>query len=811
MGAPPRRAATPVKDVAARAVRLVVAPASVHLIGAQSAQRLLVTAFFADGSQRDVTDSAVFTSTAPKVATVTGGDVVPKADGAATVVVKWNGLSAKAPVSTKGTQQPVIYSFVDDVVPVLSRLGCSQGTCHGAAQGKGGFRLSLRGYAPEIDIVSITRQLGGRRISREVPENSLFLRKPLAEVAHRGGKRLDKNSREYAILLGWLREGTPGPTGKEAALAKLEILPGDRQMKPQEKQRLLVRATFADGRVEDVTDRALYNSNDVALATVDESGLVTMQRAGETAITTKYMDKMAVVRVLSPFNQKVTASAFTASNNYIDPLVNAKLKQLHIEPSGLCTDDEFLRRAYLDAIGTLPTIEEAQAFLNSKDAQKREKLVDGLLQRPEYGEIWALKFGDLFVLRREYMHRKYAMLMQQWLAEQFNANRPWDKIVTDILTANGDLETHQGGYFFVSRTPQKPGQGYWVRASEPTAEMTAQVFLGARIQCAKCHNHPTERYTQDDYYHYTALWQQLAGKGDNDEGVPEKLVSEDKSDIRQPRTNEIMIPRPLDRSDLGFAKDEDRRVKAAAWITHQDDFARNIVNRYWARCFGMGIVEPVDDIRSTNPAKNEPLMHALCDDLRRHNYDLKYLLGTIMKSRTYQLTAMPNRNNRIDTHLFSHYPARRINAEELLDAVAQVTGVPDKFDGMGLGARAVELADTEIPSLMLDTFGRPPRVQPSDTERNCNPAISQALAFLNSEFIQQKIKSNDCVLAPLLKSGKPDAEILDSLYLSALSRHPTPAESTALLEALKQSPKRDEGFQDILWAILNSKEFLFNH
>ncbi|MCW3054684.1 MAG: Protein of unknown function (DUF1553)/Protein of unknown function [Chthonomonadales bacterium] len=391
MGAPPRRAAMPAKVVAAKAVRLVVAPASVHLIGAQAAQHLLVTAFFADGSQRDVTDSAVFTSSAPKVATVVGSDVVPKSDGAAAVVVKWNGLSAKAPVSTTGTLKPINYSFVDDVVPVLSRLGCSQGTCHGAAQGKGGFRLSLRGYAPEIDIVSITRQLGGRRISREVPENSLFLRKPLAEVSHRGGKRLDMNSREYAILLGWLREGTPGPTGKEAALAKLEILPGDRQMKPLEKQRLLVRATFADGRTEDVTDRALYNSNDVALATVDESGLVTMQRAGETAVTMKYMDKMAVMRVLSPFNQKVADTAFTASNNYIDPLVNAKLKQLHIEPSGQCTDDEFLRRAYLDAIGTLPTTEEAQTFLDSKDTQKREKLVDTLLQRPEYGEIWALK------------------------------------------------------------------------------------------------------------------------------------------------------------------------------------------------------------------------------------------------------------------------------------------------------------------------------------------------------------------------------------------------------------------------------------
>ncbi len=811
LAAPPHRQTGSVAKISAKPVRLAIAPSSVQLIGPRAVQRLLATAFFSDGSQQDVTDHATFINTSPKWATLVNGEVAAKADGNGYVAAKWSGLTAKAAISATGTHQEIVYSFVNDVVPVLSRLGCSQGTCHGAAQGKGGFRLSLRGYAPEIDIVSITRQLGGRRISREAPASSLFLRKPLSEVPHRGGKRLDRSSREYAILLGWLKQGTPGPTGKESPLAKLEILPGDRQMKPLEKQRLIVRATFADKSTEDVTARAIYGSNDVALATVDASGLVTMQRAGETAVTAKYMDKLAVVRVLSPFDQKVSDASYASANNYIDPLVNAKLKQLHIEPSGICTDSEFLRRAFLDAIGTLPTADEAKAFLDDHDLKKRDKLVDSLLQRPEYGEIWALKFGDLFVLRREYMQRKYAMMMQQWLAEQFNANRPWDKIATDILTAKGDLETSPGGYFFVSRAPQKPGQGYWVRASEPTAEMTAQVFLGSRIQCAKCHNHPTERYTQDDYYHYAALWQQLVGKGENDGGVPEKLASEDKSDIRQPRTNDIMIPRPLDRSDLGFGKDEDRRVKAAAWIVGQEEFSRNIVNRYWARCFGMGIVEPVDDIRSTNPARNEPLMHALCDDLHRHNFDLKYLLGTIMKSRTYQLSPVPTRTNKIDTRLCSHYPARRINAEELLDAVAQVTGVPDKFNGMGLGARASELADTEIPSLMLDTFGRPPRVQPSDSERSCSPAISQALAFLNSEFIQQKIKSSDCVLKPLLKSTKPDAEILDILYLSSLSRHPSPAESAALLAAIKQSPSREEGFQDALWALLNSKEFLFNH
>ena len=430
--------------------------------------------------------------------------------------------------------------------------------------------------------------------------------------------------------------------------------------------------------------------------------------------------------------------------------------------------------------------------------------------------VWALKFGDLFVLRREYMHRKYAMLMQQWLMEQFNQNRGWNKITTDILTANGDLNEKRAGLFFVSRSPQKDGEGSWIRSPQVTGEMTAAVFLGTRIQCAKCHNHPTERYTQDDYYHFTALWQQVTGKGGNDDGVPEILAASAGGDVRQPRTNELMTARPLDRADLGFAKDskgpeEDRRVKAAAWITRQDDFARAIVNRYWARCFGSGIVEPVDDIRSTNPAKNEPLMKALGDDLKRHDFDLKYLLGTILKSRTYQLSSLPNKTNRIDTKLFSHYYPRRLQAEELADAVSQVTGVWDKYQGVSLGTRACELADTEIPSVMLDTFGRPARVQPSDAERNCNPAISQALALLNSENIQSKLKSGSCVANALLQAKKPDAEILDTLFLSALARHPSPAESKALLDLIAQSPKKEEGFQDALWSLLNSKEFLFNH
>ncbi len=706
---------------------------------------------------------------------------------------------------------PLTYGFVQDVIPTLSRLGCNQGVCHGAAQGKGGFRLSLRGYAPEIDFASITRHLGGRRISREAPERSLFLRKPLLEVAHRGGKVLDKNSDEYRILLGWLEQGAAGATGKEPTLTKLEVFPNERTMRPLEMQRLTVRATLSDGTIHDVTHRALFSTNDIAIATVTPSGFVQQKRAGETAVLAKYRDKIAVARFLSPYPQTIAKTAYPKESNPIDTLVNRKLQQLHLSASPTCTDNEFVRRAAIDTIGTLPTPEEVEAFLNDTAPNKREKWIDTLLERPEYGQVWGLKMGDLFVLRREYMGRKSAMLFQQWLAEQFNANRAWSQIATDILTAKGETESNRQGLFYVSRVPGKSGSPYWVRGDEATSEMIAQVFLGNRIQCAKCHNHPSEKVTQDDYYHFVALWSQVAGSGENTDGIPESIANTDTREIQHPRTGQKMEPRPFDRVSMVFTKDEDRRVKAAEWIIQQDDFARNIVNRVWARCFGQGIIEPVDDIRSTNPAKNEPLMRWLCDEMRKHNFDVKYLMKTVMLSQTYQRSAQPNPTNRIDTRLFAYYPARRLPAEELSDAIAQLTGVQDRFSGMPVGVRAIELADTEIPSVMLDTFGRPPRVMPSDTERNCNPAMSQALALLNSNEIQSKLNSGECVLNGLLKSGKSDSEILDALCLSAFSRKPNSSESKTLLELLKTAPKREQGWQDILWALLNSKEFLFQH
>jgi ribosomal protein L10 len=707
---------------------------------------------------------------------------------------------------------PPKISFTDDVVPTLARLGCSSGTCHGAAQGKGGFRLSLRGYAPELDYASITKQLGGRRITPTEPQASLFLRKPLLEIPHRGGKIFDKNQPEYKLLLGWIEQGALSSTGAESPLASVTLNVSDKTMAIGQKMPLRVTASYENKREENVTKRALFASNDPAVASVDENGNVTLLRSGETAIVVKYRDKVAAVRVVSPYAQKTNPAVFTAkSNNYIDTHVLTKLQQLNIEPSGRCTDQEFMRRAYIDTIGTLPTEAEARSFLESKSPTKRAELVDSLLTRPEFGMVWALKLGDLFVLRKEHMQRRNAMQFQAWLADQFNNNVAWDTLTTQILTATGPLETNPATLFWISRVPMKPEQGYWIRATENSTEMIAQVFLGNRIGCAKCHNHPTEKYTQDDYYRFVTLFHQTSSSGESDEGLPIVLEAKFPNEMKNPRTGKAMLGCGLDRIPMTFAKDEDRRVQAARWVVEQDDFARNIVNRLWARCFGQGIIEPVDDIRSTNPAKNEPLMRALCADLRAHKFDIKYLLKTILASDTYQRSSVATPTNKIDTKNFSRYYARRLPAEELADALAQVTGVGDKYQGLPYGARAIEVSDAEIPSIMLDTFGRPARIQCAEGERSVTPALGQALALLNSEVVQNKLKSGECVIHPQNRGKQTDAKVLDSLFLSTLARYPKPQEYVTLTKIIGESKNKDEAWQDVLWALLNSKEFLFNH
>lgn len=799
------------EPAAPKVVRLTLLPPAVALHGPIATQRLLVMGTLADGRQVDLTAQAKLTTSAPKVIGVGGGKVSARSNGKGVLAARYGGKVAKVHVSVSGADRPVSYSFRNEVVPVLARLGCSQGTCHGANSGKGGFKLSLRGYAPELDFLSITREQAGRRISREAPEQSLLLRKALMEVPHGGGKPLEKGSPEYYTLLGWIMQGAAGPDESDPRLVSLQVFPGDRMYRPKETQRAVVQATFSDGTVRDVTDQTVFKSTDVGVADVTASGEVTALNPGATAVQAKYMDLLGVLQVTVPFPNKI-AAAYPKAVNYVDSAVFRRLRELNLDVSPLCTDAEFVRRVYVDALGTLPTAEEARAFLDDPRPDKRDRLIEAVLQRPEYGSVWALKLCDVSMVRKEHMGRKYTVALNQWLTEQFRANRPWDELAADLIGVTGSVEEQPQALWWVSRQMTRPNSRGWVRHYELTAETVAQVFLGQRLQCAKCHNHPTEKYTQDDYYRFAALFAQVNGDGRGDP-VPERLLPNDKGDVRHLRTGQIVTPMSLDRKPLLLKEGEDRRQAFLKWLhgDGRDLFSRSIANRVWARLFGIGIVDPVDDMSSANPPRNEALLAALAKDLVAHQYDLKYLMATIMKSRTYQSSAAATPANRVDSQFFSHYPARRLPAEELVDAIAQVTGVPDRYASYPIGTRAIELSDPELPSLALDTFGRPVRTTPCECDRSSAPSLTAALDLYNGEALQGKLKHGEGKLARLLKSGKKDPEIIEELYLTAFARRPDARELAAVQQALAQAPNRDEGMQDVLWALLNSKEFMFNH
>ena len=726
--------------------------------------------------------------------------------------------SAAAPAS--GTRQAP--SFVNDVVPVLTRLGCNSGSCHGKLAGQNGFKLSLRGYAPEQDYPAITREARGRRISKARPRDSLLLLKPLMRVPHKGGHMLIAGSAEHQTLLAWIAAGAPGPVAGEPAVTRLVVEPPARTYPaPNEATDLKVIAFDSAGAERDVTRLALFKSNEEGLASVDERGRVTALRPGATAVMASFQGQVAVHVVTTPYDQKVDPRVYEARTNIIDDHVMAKLRELRLEPSPNCDDTTFLRRAGLDLTGTLPEPEAVTAFLADPSPNKREALVDRLLNGPEYVDYWTLAWGELFQNRLERdgdkRGRKGVRGFARWIREQVRTNRPWDEVVRDVLTARGPLgQEPAGGYYLVNRRP------------EDLAEAATHAFLGTRIQCAKCHNHPLERFTQDDYYGMAAYFSRVKLDGKNtdegpavDVGLPQRRggrqgakVDADRVGVSQPRTGQFLPPRPLDRSETPLAPGQDPREALAAWMTAPANraFARAIVNRIWKRCFSTGLIEPVDDLRATNPATNEPLLDALCDDLIGHHYDLKRLLRRIATSRTYALSSAPLPTNTNDRAFFSHYLPRRLSAEVMADAVARVTGVPDPYEGYAVGLLAAQLPDPKVQNYLLDTFGRPERVTACACERASEVTMPQVLHLMNSEGLASRVNDGDGRLALLLKSGAGDRAIVDQLFLASLSRRPTEDQWHAIEEALAAGgADRATIFRDLAWALLNSKEFLFGH
>jgi len=759
---------------------------------------LLVTGQDADGRPLDLTGEARFRSVQPRVATVTAGGVVRAvADGSTEITVEAAGRSLRVPVVVEGTTRPRRFNFANDVVSLFSRHGCNASGCHGKAEGQNGFKLSVFGSDPAADYAALLKEGRGRRIFATSPEHSLLLRKASGGAAHGGGVRIPRGSADYETLRAWVAAGTPFGSDADPKVVSIRVEPRERLLAMRGRQQLRVIARWSDGREADVTHHARFQSNNDSLASVSANGLVRAGEApGDVAVMASYMNAVDIFRAIVPRPQRVANYPALPENNYIDRLVFAKLKKLNIVPSGLADDAEFLRRVYLDVIGTLPTPAEARRFLADKRPDRRARLVDELLKRPEYADYWALKWADLLRVDRQALGHKRAYGYYKWVRDSLAANKPYDQFAREVLLAEGPLAEVGPASFY--RVVPKPGDA---------AGTLSQVFLGVRIACAQCHHHPFDRWSQADYYGMQAIFAPVVLKGD-------VLQVSGSPVTKHPRTGETVQPHPLGTREPAAVPPGDRRAMLAGWMTAPDNpyFARNLANRLWAHFLGRGLVEPVDDFRATNPPTNPELLDALAADFVKHRYDVRHLIRTITASRVYQLSSRPNETNEKDEQNYSRALLKRVDAEVLLDMVCQATGVGEKFDGMPAGYRAVQVWDSKVSHYFLKVFGRPERVTACECERNAEPSVAQVLHLLNSLEVHAKVSHAGGTVARLVKAKPDDAALVEELYLTYYGRFPTEKERAVAVGHLrKHAAKRRQAAEDLAWVLLNSLEFGFNH
>ncbi len=790
---------------------LLVQPVAVELNGPRARKQIVVTGRYADSSVRDLTSFCEFTFENADIASVGGdGFLTPHKNGDTALIVRAGGQTVKVPVSVNEMEKPQPVRFRHELVAALNVGGCNAGACHGTPSGKAGFRLSLRGYDPEADYLQLTRDVMGRRTDRNEPGQSLILQKALGRVPHEGGQRFPADSIPAKAMRDWLTEGLRDDPADLPALKGIEILPGPRVLNdPSRWQQLAVQATFADGSQRDVTRLTVFTSSDTAVAEVGPTGLVEFRQAGEIAILCRYLDALQSIRLTFLEPRKGFTWQPPPESNYVDKHVFAKLKMLSIPPSGLCTDQEFVRRAYLDLCGIVPTPDEGKAFLAGADKDKRAKLIDSLLDRPEYADFWTLKWSDVLRSNRKTIQVKGVHVFQKWLHEKIEENAPLDQIVRDLITANGSTYANPpANYYRIARDPQN------------LAETTAQLFLGIRMQCAKCHNHPFERWTQNDYYSMAAFFARVKQKRDPNEPGPnpqtpgaELIYSERSGEVTQPRTNQVMAPKFMGGAAPTIPADKDRREILAQWLTAANNpfFAKSVVNRLWYHLNGRGIVDPVDDFRDSNPSANDELLDALAKDFAEHKFDVKHAIRTIMNSNTYQLSAETNDLNKDDNKYFSHAVTKLLSAEQLLDAICAVTESPEKYAGMPLGTRAVQLPDGEVNHPFLKTFGQPARELACECEREGDSNLAQALQLINGPTVNEKLRNPNNRIGRLLAKKLSDSDLLNELYLASLSRPPMDGEVKEAMKHLAKDPDKRRGWEDIQWALINHKEFLFRH
>ncbi|MFN0056201.1 MAG: DUF1549 domain-containing protein [Planctomycetales bacterium] len=831
---------TDLAAVIGQPISLSILPETVRLHGARSMQQVLVTGHYADGSERDLTRFCTWQVGDPRLAKIgRGGLLQPLASGATTLTVQAGTLTRQIPIELAGIETTRPVSFRHEFVAALNVAGCNAGACHGIPSGRGGFKLSLRGYDPAADFLELTHASLGRRTNPFDGEASLILKKGLGLVPHEGGPRLlSTNPIPQQVFRDWLTEGLRDDPAGLPELTRIEVLPHSRvQLAPARWQQLAVLAHFADGSVRDVTRLTAFSSSDDRTAGVDPNGLVELKQVGEAAILCRYLGIIECARLtyLEPRTDFVWSDP--PAHNDIDRHVFGKLKLLNILPAELCTDQEFLRRVYLDLGGILPTPDECRQFLADPSPDKRARLIDQLLDRPEFADLMAYRWLDVLRSNRLTIQIKGSQAYHQWLRSHFERNTPWNRVVQEMLTAAGNTFSNPPVNYF--RGPYNNGAPV-VSEPQTLAESTAQLFFGIRLQCAKCHNHPFERWTQNDYYHMAAWFAQLKARPDDEfPGTPPQpypwqlrenalvIYSAGSGDITHPQTGQVMAPKVPGLPAPVIPPRADRRRLLADLATSPENphFARATVNRLWYYLLGRGIVDPPDDFRDSNPSANDALLDFLAREFIEHGFDVKHVVRLIANSRTYQLSPHSHpANAEPDDKYFSHalVQRKRLTAELLLDAICAATGAPEEFTGVPPGMRAAQLPDGQVIYTggryaswdrhpFLKAFGQPAREAVCECERESDVNLARALEMRNGEFVLGKLRIPDNRLGRLLAAGRTDSEVLTELFLATLSRPPLEDETRSVLAHLTQAADRRTAWEEIQWALLNTNEFLFRH
>jgi len=789
-----------------------------HLRGADARQQLLVTATLSTGALRDFTREVTYqTSPAGVIQVSKTGRVTPLAEGTTTITAKTtNGATTTLAVEVEQYKNVPTVNFPNQIVPIFTKAGCNAGGCHGKSSGQNGFKLSLLGFEPTEDYEHLTMEARGRRLFPAAPDRSLLLQKATATLPHGGGKRLDIDSDDYKLLVRWITQGMPYGKPSDPTVTKIEVFPKERTMPFEGEQQLAVMAFYSDGSTEDVTRSALYEPNDKNLAKSDETGHVTVfAQPGDVAVMVRYQARVAVFRATIPLGAPV--ENLPPAKGFIDELVFKKLKMVGMPASEICDDSTFIRRACIDIAGRLPTTEETKKFLSEKDPAKREKWIDALLDSTDYADYFANKWSALLRNKRGApTHARGTYAFYDWIRDSMLANKPYDQFAREIVAASGDLS-------------QNPPVAWYRQVNNINAQLedTAQLFLGLRLQCAQCHHHPYEKWSQQDYYSFAAFFSQIGRKPGAQPGEEIIYAKRGMPTATNKKTKQPVSPAGLGDKQIKLSPDDDPRQALADWMSNKENpfFAKALVNRYWKHFFNRGLVDPEDDMRETNPPTNPELLNALAKNFIESHFDMKNLVRTICRSQVYQLSSLPNKFNAVDKQYFSRYYPKRLTAEVLLDAVDEATRSDSKFEGLPAGTRAVQLPDNSFNgnSYFLAVFGRPDSSSSCECERSQDASLAQSLHLLNSKDVQDKLTStNGCAALMARDTKREDATKVRDLYTTVYSRDPDAKELELALNYLGQKPHdkdgkadakpdKQQGYEDIIWALINTKEFLFNH